>query len=67
MSQITLVLNLSIACHFRILKDDKDGQDMGTPSVTEHYSSFFQCDKCVLWYHPANVNFSDKMPSYKGA
>lgn len=41
MSQITLVLNVSIACHFKIRKDDKDGQGMGTPSETERCSSFF--------------------------
>lgn len=40
-SQITLVFHVTIACSFKLLKDDKDGQDAETPAMTEHYSSFF--------------------------
>lgn len=40
-SQITLVLNMKIACSFKLLQYDKDGQDTETPTVTELYSSFF--------------------------
>lgn len=64
--QITLVLRVRIACRLKLLKDDKDEQDAETPAVTEHYSSFFQCDKCVPWYHPANANICDSMHSFKG-
>lgn len=39
-SQITLVLNVKIACSSKLLKDDKDGQDAETPMVTEHCSPF---------------------------
>lgn len=41
-SQITLLLNVKIACNSKLLKDDKGGRDTETSVVTELYSPFFR-------------------------